>query len=161
MSEQLASPVTERVPMPSLVGGPVVLPDVRRRPESGSTGTPNAQPRTGARTREAQRRARRGDTRPTHSDAASALPLRLAGRIVAQDAAILHLSQPHSLAQIWEMHAQSARYFEAAALRWPRYAYGALHLALAAAVYSLVWVTRSPPLAILTAAVIALAVWLS
>lgn len=154
-----SQPVTQRVPMPpmpSLVGGPVVLPDVRRRAsETAPRERPTRQPRTGARTREAGRPA----PRPTRSDAASQLPRRLAGNWAAQDAVMLGMSQPHSLAQIWAHHRASAEWYEAGLFRWPRFAYGVLAVVLAAAIYAAVWWLSSLSRALATAGAIALAWW--
>jgi hypothetical protein len=67
---------------------------------------------------------------------------------------------PPSLAEIWARHDASARYYNGWLGRCPRYAWGGLHIVLAACVYLLAWATDSPPKLVLTAAVLAAAVLL-
>jgi hypothetical protein len=69
-------------------------------------------------------------------------------------------AQPPSLAMYWAKHTASARYFEAGLLRWPRYAWGAVHVVVLVPIYTLGWVTHSIPLLILVTAVVAVAIWL-
>lgn len=69
-------------------------------------------------------------------------------------------AQPPSLAQIWDRHVVSARYFQAALLRWPRYGWGAVHIVVTIPAYLLVWCTRSIPLLVLTVIVAGVIVWL-
>ena len=161
MSEQPGPPpVTERIPMPSLVGSPVDLPDVSRRARKAATGTHIVQPYTRARVREAQRPGRR----PTRRDAASRLPPWLAGNWAAQDAVMLHYSQPRSLSEIWAWHRSCADYYRGAEvlswLRWVRLAWGAAAVVLAVALYLTGWWTASLARSAATAALIALLVWL-
>ena len=69
-------------------------------------------------------------------------------------------AQPPSLATYWAKHTASARYFEAGLLRWPRYAWGGLHIVILIPIYTLGWVTHSIPLLVLVTAVIAVGFWL-
>lgn len=68
-------------------------------------------------------------------------------------------ADPRALNLIWEQHVRSARYFQAGLLRWPRYAWGALHMVVTAALYLLIWVTDSLPKALTAAAVIWAGFW--
>lgn len=70
-------------------------------------------------------------------------------------------TQPPSLEQVWAKHVMSAQYFDGKAFRWPRYAWGAVHIGLLLVIYGLGWVTDSPPKLILFAGVLALVVWLA
>jgi hypothetical protein len=99
--------------------------------------------------------------------AREAEPVSAAGVAWAQRAASgafsgssLWTAQPPSLDQLWHKHVVSARYFEAGLIRGPRYIWGVVHIAVAAPLYLLVWVTHSIPLLVLTAAVIAVGFWL-
>lgn len=69
-------------------------------------------------------------------------------------------SQPPSLSMIWERHLASARHYNAALIRQPRYLWGALHLALAASIYLVAWVCHSFPLFVCAAAIVVAAHWL-
>ena len=64
-------------------------------------------------------------------------------------------ARPPSLAEAWTRHRQSAAHYNAGLVRWPRYAWGALHVALKAALHVVEWVTDSPPKLITAAAVVA------
>ena len=72
----------------------------------------------------------------------------------------LWTSQPPSLATYWAGHAASARYYEAGLFRWPRYAWGVVHIVILVPIYLLGWVTHSFPLLFLTAAAVAVGFWL-
>jgi hypothetical protein len=69
-------------------------------------------------------------------------------------------SQPPSLAQIWAHHVASARYYNAWAVRYSRYGWGALHLGFAAPAYLLVLATDSAWKVVGLALVLALVLWL-
>lgn len=72
----------------------------------------------------------------------------------------LWAATPQPLAGIWHHHRSSADYYHTALVRWPRLGWGCLHTGLAALLRLLEWATDSPPKLILTAGVIALAVFL-
>jgi Flp pilus assembly protein TadB len=67
---------------------------------------------------------------------------------------------PPSLAAIWSHHSASARYYSAALVRYPRYAFGWLHVAIAALVYLVAIATDSVWKIAGLAAVLALLFWL-
>jgi len=69
-------------------------------------------------------------------------------------------SAPPSLAVIWAHHSASARYYSAALVRYPRYAFGGAHIGVAALAYLLVLATDSAWKILGLAAVLALLVWL-
>lgn len=145
--------MTERSGPPGHVGSLPQLPDLS--PRTGS-GTPNAQPST---------RAREASSRPTRqasSDAASrsGLPGWLTGFLLVTEFVMLWNTAPPSLAETWQMHSRSARYFEAGWIRYPRYAWGCFHAALGAVLLFTVWALQTVPRALLFAAAIALTVWL-
>jgi len=71
---------------------------------AGRPPAPIVQPYTRARTHE-------GHRRPTRRDAASLLPRRLASSPTAQEAAMLALSRPRSLSEIWAWHRICADYY--------------------------------------------------
>ena len=112
MSEP-AEPVTKRQP-PPFVGGPVSLPDLRRKSCSGPEPAPDssrnaAGVHTHAYTR-GEARPEREDRRPTRRHAQSLLPPRLAGSFWAAEFARLLLAQPPSLSSAWQQHTASARW---------------------------------------------------
>jgi hypothetical protein len=81
------------------------------------------------------------------------LPAKAQGRAAAvtTGASLLH-AQPPSLADSRKRHHEAAGHFEAALLRYPRLAWGYLHLALKAGLHVLEWVTESPPRLLVAAA---------
>jgi hypothetical protein len=71
---------------------------------------------------------------------------------------LLHTA-PLSLAACWAQHRAAATHYELwPPVRWARYAWGAFHVALKAALNALEWVTDSPP-KLLTAAAVVAACW--
>jgi hypothetical protein len=68
-------------------------------------------------------------------------------------------AKPPSLHETWTRHTESATHFQGWILRWPRYAWGVIHIALKAVLHALEWVTESPP-RLLVAALVVLAIWL-
>lgn len=76
-----------------------------------------------------------------------------ASRVLAGDS--LLYARPVSLADMWAGHQQAAGHYNALLAKWPRYAWGALHTALTAVLYVLVWVAESPPRLAVAAAVVA------
>jgi hypothetical protein len=86
------------------------------------------------------------DTPGAH--AASQARVRLATMAVWADgvlsgSSLLHADAP-SLHHTWARHAAAARRWQVPVLRYPRYAYGAVHTSGAAAAYSLLWALSSP-----------------
>jgi hypothetical protein len=68
---------------------------------------------------------------------------------------------PPSLAAVWEQHTQSARYFRLwTPLRASRYAWGGLHMVIAIMLYLAIWVTDSPPKALLAGLLVGTGFWL-
>ena len=70
----------------------------------------------------------------------------------------LAYARPSSLADCWALHRASAEHYQAGLLRWPRYAWGRVHVALKAVLFGLDWVTESPA-RLLVAAAVAAACW--
>lgn len=70
-------------------------------------------------------------------------------------------ARPKSLAQARGAHKAAAAQWNAPLARWPREAWGWLHLALKAAVHALDWVTESVIRTLVAAVIVALAcIWL-
>lgn len=122
---------------------PIVLPE---RPSEAETGSPRAV--RAARTREAE---------PLSPMAVAWIQHTAPGLVSGSS---LWHAQPPSMASYWSQHCASARYFEAGLLRWPRYAWGAVHIVILMPIYLLGWVTHSIPLFALVVAVTALGLWL-
>lgn len=71
---------------------------------------------------------------------------------------LLH-AQPPSLHQTWTRHQQCASHYQLwPPVRWGRYAWGAVHVALKAFLHTVEWVTDSP-IKLLVAAALVAACW--
>lgn len=74
---------------------------------------------------------------------------------VLSGASLLH-AQPPSLAQTWTRHRKCAEHYELwPPVRWGRYAWGGVHVALKAVLHVVEWVTDSPPRLLVAAALVA------
>lgn len=68
---------------------------------------------------------------------------------------LLH-AQPPSLAQTWARHRKCAGHYQLwPPVRWGRYAWGVVHVALTAVLDAVKWVTDSPPRLLVAAALVA------
>lgn len=111
---------------------------------------------------QARARAREDDQPAGHTSAEfrwtrAMLPALFSGALSGDS---LWHADPPPLNEVWDQHSRSALHFTSGLLRWPRYVWGWVHLAITAVLYLAIWVTSSPPKAAVAAAVIGAGFWL-
>jgi hypothetical protein len=109
-----------------------------------------------AQAQSAQRARSVPDTPPAVTDSDRRWRFPAIGAVLS--GASLLAAQPPSLVQAWAWHRQAAGQFAHRWARWPRLAWGAAHVALAAVLRAVEWVTGSPP-KLLAAVAVAAACW--
>lgn len=80
-------------------------------------------------------------------------------QMVLNGASLWH-AQPPSLAQVWERHAYSARYFQSGVFRGLRWCWACIHIAAGAPILLAYWLLHSFPLVLTAAGITAAALWL-
>lgn len=83
----------------------------------------------------------------------------LADRLASVAGASLLHARPPSLHSAWQAHRDAAARWDAAAIRYPRYAFGIVHVAVKGAA-DLILVVSASPAGLVLAAILVAACWL-